>query len=228
MRTGKSTPSPAKAKAAPVGELLTGLRERWPEASCTLHHSSALELLIATILSAQCTDERVNRLTPVLFKKYPSAEAWVRADLAAIEHDIRSSGFFRNKARSIQGACRMIVQECGGRVPDTMEELIRLPGVARKTANVLLGTWFKKSEGIVVDTHVHRLVQRWGLSGEADPVKVERDLMERVERKDWTYFGHATILHGRHVCQARKPLCGECNLASFCPSCQPALAGFTP
>lgn len=194
------------------------LRETFPKATCSLEHSNALELLIATILSAQCTDERVNRVTPLLFKKYPNVKAWSAADLTEIEKDIRSTGFYRNKAKSIQGACRLIVERFGGNVPETMDELITLPGVARKTANVLLGTWFKKSEGITVDTHVHRLSRRWGLSREDDPNKIERDLMKIVPREQWTTFGHATILYGRNVCQARRPLCGECKMWSFCPS----------
>ncbi|MBI2060861.1 MAG: endonuclease III [Nitrospirae bacterium] len=203
---------------APYEKVFGVLRETFPKATCSLDHSNALELLIATILSAQCTDERVNRVTPIIFKKYPNASALARADIAEIEKDIRSTGFYRNKAKSIQGACRLIVERFGEKVPETMEDLITLPGVARKTANVLLGTWFKRNEGITVDTHVHRLSLRWGFSRESDPSKVEQDLMKIVPRDRWTYFGHATILHGRQICQARRPLCGECKMAPFCPS----------
>jgi endonuclease-3 len=174
--------------------------------------------MVATILSAQCTDERVNMITPSLFKKYPTARHFAGARQAVLEQEIRSTGFFRNKAKNIIGACRKIVEDFGGEVPDSMEELITLPGVARKTANIVLSSGFCMAEGIAVDTHVKRLSERLGLSRHRDPVKIERDLLEIVPRKDWLDFNYMLVNHGRAVCQARKPLCPSCILRSLCPS----------
>ena len=193
------------------------LHALYPDADCALNHSSAHELLFATIMSAQTTDVNVNRVTESLFRKYRTVEDFAGADLETFQDEIRSTGFFRNKARNVIGAAHMLVEEYGSVVPDTMEDLLRLPGVARKTANVVLGTWFGKAEGFVVDTHVKRLAFRLGLTEETDPVKVERDLMDRLPREEWTFLGHAIILHGRQVCDARKPACDSCTLRPHCP-----------
>jgi endonuclease III len=194
------------------------LAEDYPDAHCALVHASALELLVATILSAQCTDVRVNLVTKALFKKYRGARAFAEADPAELERDVRSTGFFRNKARSIRGAARLLVEKHGGRVPDTMEDLLELPGVARKTANVVLGTWFRKPTGVVVDTHVRRISRRLGLTREEDPKKIERDLMAALPSEEWIDFSHRMISHGRKICGARRAKCEECSLASCCPS----------
>ncbi len=203
-------------------KILRGLRRIYPDADCALKHKSALQLMISTILSAQSTDQTVNKVTPKLFSKYPTAADFARADLADLEAIVHPAGFFRQKSKSIQKACALLVDNHGGEVPGTLDELVELPGVARKTANVVLGTWFKKNEGVVVDTHVGRLSQRmaltWRSKDSKDAVKIERDLMELVPRKDWTFFGHAMIRHGRRVCTARKPDCDECQLAKYCPS----------
>ena len=213
------TPDERKRRAA---KILAKLKRDYASANCALNHGSALELLVATILSAQSTDENINRLTATLWKKYRKPEDYAKVPAAELETDIRSSGFFRNKTKSIQGACRMIVDEFGGQVPDTMENLLRLPGVARKTANVVLGTWFGKNEGVVVDTHVGRLAQRmalaWRAKDDKDAVKIEVDLMELIPRRSWTFFGHAMIHHGRAVCSARKPKCETCSVSGLCPS----------
>jgi len=205
-------------------KVLTKLRRLYPEADCALIHHDPLQLLVSTILSAQSTDETVNKVTPVLFRRYGTAEAIAGASREGIEEIIRSTGFFRQKAKSIQGACRMIVERFGGAVPDTMESLTSLPGVARKTANVVLGTAFGKNDGFVVDTHVGRLATRLGLTWSSkdskDAVKIERDLIEIIPRKAWTFMGHALIWHGRRVCTARKPACHRCTLASDCPSAE--------
>ena len=198
--------------------ILEGLRAAHPDAKCALVHENALQLLVATILSAQCTDERVNLVTPALFQRYPAAQALADADPEELEALIHSTGFFRQKAKSIQGAARRLVEAYGGEVPADMEALLTLPGVARKTANVVLGVVYGKGEGIVVDTHVGRLAGRLGLSAETDPTKVERDLMALVARADWIDFAHLLIHHGRKVCQARKPACAQCSLAELCPS----------
>ncbi len=212
----------AQSRADRAKKILGGLKRLYPEADCALEHNSALELLISTILSAQSTDETVNKVTPVLFAEFPSAAALADAPLADIEKIIHSTGFFRQKSKSTKNSCALLVEKHGGEVPDTMEELVELPGVARKTANVILGTWFKKNEGIVVDTHVGRLAERmaitWRSKNSKDAVKIERDLMEIVPRKNWTYFSHAMIQHGRRVCPARKPDCDGCKLAKLCPS----------
>ncbi len=202
--------------------ILDALKRSHPDATTALHHHSALELLVATILSAQCTDERVNQVTPDLFRRYPDANALADAKPDELEAMIRSTGFFRNKAKSLIGVGQALRDGFAGNVPDTMDELLRLPGVARKTANCVLGTWYGRNEGIVVDTHVGRLALRLGLLTTArddkDAVKIERDLMELFPRDAWTFLAHAMILHGRYVCTARKPQCAECALAEDCPS----------
>ena len=203
-------------------KILAALRKLYPEADCALRHADPFQLLIATILSAQSTDVTVNKVTPVLFKKYKTARALAGAPRESVEEIVHATGFFRQKTKSIQGACRKIVDSFGGKVPGTMEELVTLPGVARKTANVVLGTAFGKNEGVVVDTHIGRLATRlaltWTSKDSKDAVKIERDLMEVLPRKDWTFAGHALIWHGRRVCPARKPDCENCTLARHCPS----------
>jgi endonuclease III len=201
---------------ARIEELLRRLREAYPKAECALQHTSAWELLVATILSAQCTDARVNMVTPGLFRKFPSPAAFAGASLPAIEEEIRSTGFYHNKARSISGAAKRLMSEFGGKVPDTMEELLTLPGVARKTANVVLGVAFKKAEGVVVDTHVLRLSHRLGLTRAEDPKRVEEDLMRVIPRERWIAFSHEMIHHGRQICIARKPRCVDCPLETLC------------
>jgi endonuclease-3 len=201
-----------------VREIIRLLRRHYPQARTALDYRTPFEILVATILAAQCTDERVNKVTPGLFRKYPSPADFARADRAELEQDIRSTGFFRNKAKAIVGASRMIVDEFGGTVPDSMEKLVTLPGVARKTANIVLSAGFGKAEGIAVDTHARRLSQRLGLSKETDPVKIERDLMAIIPRKHWLDFNYMLVDHGRAICQARKPKCPECFLRKFCPS----------
>jgi len=193
------------------------LRKTYPDAAIALKFTNPLELLIATILSAQCTDVRVNIVTKDLFKKYTSAQDWAGADLKEIESDIRSTGFYHNKAINIKGACKKIIEQFGGKVPDTMQELLQLPGVGRKTANVVLGNAFG-IPGVVCDTHVIRLSRRLGLSENTDPVKLESDLAEIIPLQDWTLFSHLLIFHGRNICQARKPNCPDCPIAKYCPS----------
>lgn len=218
----RRTREDAAARQARAARILTALKREYPDADCALHHRSALELLVATILSAQCTDQRVNQVTPNLFRRYPDAAAYAAADAAELEAAIRSTGFFRNKARSLIGLGRRLVAEHGGEVPGTMEALLELSGVARKTANCVLGTWFRRNEGVVVDTHVGRLALRLRLLTTArddkDAVRIEQDLMRLVPREDWTFVSHALIEHGRKVCLARKPRCTECALAADCPS----------
>jgi endonuclease-3 len=199
-------------------KIIRLLRREYPDARCSLNHTSPLELLIATILSAQCTDERVNLVTAGLFRKYTSAQAYADVAQSELETDIRSTGFFRNKAKAIQGACRMIIERYEGRVPRSLEELLELPGVARKTANVVLGNAYGISSGVVVDTHVARLTRRLGLSAHEQPEKIERDLLELVPPKDGIIFSHLLIAHGRRVCKARTPLCAECVIEPLCPS----------
>ncbi|MGI9107367.1 MAG: endonuclease III [Pyrinomonadaceae bacterium] len=201
-----------------AAKIIGALKRAYPEARCSLNYTTPLELLIATILSAQCTDERVNLVTIDLFRKYPRSEDYVNAAPAELERDIHSTGFYRNKAKAIQGACRMINEQYDGRVPETMEELIALPGVARKTANVVLGNAFHIASGVVVDTHVSRVAQRLRLSEHEQPEKIERDLIEIVPRKDWIIFPHLLIAHGRQICKARTPLCAECPVEKQCPS----------
>lgn len=196
--------------------IVHGLRRLYPDATCSLHHDSALELLVATILSAQCTDERVNQVTPALFRRYRSADDYAAANLAELEDAVRSTGFFRNKAKALISMGRALVEKHGGKVPETMEEFVRIPGVGRKTANVILGTWFRRP-AITVDTHVARLSERMELSKERDPEKIERDLMEIFPESDWTFASHALIWHGRRVCAARRPQCDRCGLRADCP-----------
>jgi len=199
-----------------IAELLRRLRAAYPRAECALLHRNAWELLVATILSAQCTDARVNMVTPSLFKKFPSPAAFAEASLPAIEEEIRSTGFYHNKAKSISGAAKRLMSEFGGKVPQTMEELLTLPGVARKTANVVLGVAFQKAEGVVVDTHVLRLSHRLGLTRAEDPKRVEEDLMRVIPRDRWIAFSHEMIHHGRQICVARKPRCADCPLETLC------------
>jgi endonuclease III len=209
---GRGT-DPARVRA-----ILKGLDEAYPAATCALKHENAFQLLIATILSAQCTDERVNQVTATLFPKYPDAKAFAYANPAELEQEIRPTGFFRNKTKSIMGASKKIVEEFHGEVPKTMEELLTLPGVARKTANVVLGTAFGIAAGVVVDTHVQRLSERLDLTKNTDPKKIEQDLMKVIPQDRWILFSHQLIWHGRRVCQARKPRCVECNLERLCYS----------
>ena len=208
----------AAERKARARKIIARLKKEYPDATCALHHSSALELVVATILSAQCTDVRVNMVTPHLFAKYRTAADYAAADPRVLEKEIQSTGFFRNKTKSIIGMAQALVERHGGEVPQTMDELTALPGVGRKTANVILGTWFKKNEGVVVDTHVHRLTRLLKLTRQDDPVKIERDLMELVPREDWTWFSHTLILHGRQVCIARRPRCADCVINHLCPS----------
>jgi len=206
------------ARPAPVAETMKRLKAAYPEAACTLDFSGRLQLLVATVLSAQCTDARVNRVTPALFRKYPDAAAFADAPQEELEEDIRSTGFYRNKAKAIRGACRKIVDEHGGEVPSTMDDLVALPGVGRKTANVILGNTGGEPGGVVVDTHVGRLARRLGWSQETDAEKVERDLNALLPGKDWVRVGHELILHGRRICTARAPKCAACPLNDLCPS----------
>ncbi|HWZ52388.1 MAG TPA: endonuclease III [Granulicella sp.] len=215
VRAGKT-----KKPLAPerVAAILDALAKTYPGVVCALNHKSAWELTVATILSAQCTDVRVNLVTPALFKAFPAPKAMAEASLPELEELIRTTGFFRNKAKSIQGAARAVVKEFGNKVPQTMEELLRLPGVARKTANVVLGSWFEIAEGVVVDTHVLRLSRRLELTKETTPEKVERDLMKVLPQDRWIAFSHELIHHGRQVCVARKPRCMDCSLETLCNS----------
>ncbi|HEX9054925.1 MAG TPA: endonuclease III [Gemmatimonadales bacterium] len=198
--------------------ILDRLKRAYPDARCALDHRNAFELLVATILSAQTTDVRVNLVTPRLFSRYPNAAALARARQADVEAIIKSTGFFRNKARSIIGMAQAVVADHGGKVPGTMDELLTLPGVGRKTANVVLGNAFGLNEGVVVDTHVGRLSKLLGLTRQTDPVKIEQALMKLFPRDDWALLSHLLIFHGRRVCIARRPKCGECVLADLCPS----------
>jgi endonuclease III len=199
-------------------EIIRRLKRAYPDAKCSLNHSNPFELLVATILSAQCTDERVNIVTADLFRKYRQPDDYLKVSPRELEKDIQSTGFFRNKTRSIQGTSKMLLEEYGGRVPQTMDELLELPGVARKTANVVLGNAFDIKAGVVVDTHVTRLSHRLGLSQEKEATKIEQDLISIVPRKDWVIFPHLMIAHGRKICRARNPLCAECVVEKFCPS----------
>ena len=199
-----------------VADILKRLNDLYPEVTCALTHGSAWELLVATILSAQSTDVNVNRVTPELFRKYPTVEAFAALTPEQLEPDVRSTGFFRNKSKSVVGAAKRIVTDFGGQVPDDIEKLLTLPGVARKTANVVLGTWFKKAEGVVVDTHVHRISRRLELTKENDPQKIEQDLIKIIPRDRWILFSHQVIWHGRKLCFARKPNCVECPLEGIC------------
>ncbi len=219
----KRAARPSRVKAAGtdpkrVRAILEKLDEVYPAATCALEHKNPFQLLISTILSAQCTDERVNQVTKILFPKYPTPEAFAYANPRELQQDIRPTGFFRNKTKSIIGASKKIVEEFGGQVPRTMEEILTLPGVARKTANVVLGTAYGIASGIVVDTHVQRLARRLDLSRNEDPKKIEQDLLQVIPRERWILFSHQLIWHGRRVCQARKPRCVECKLERLCYS----------
>ncbi|HEV8543241.1 MAG TPA: endonuclease III [Verrucomicrobiae bacterium] len=206
------------AKAERTGKLIEVFRQTYPNAHCELNFSNPLELLVATILSAQCTDKRVNLVTESLFRKYPAARDYAEADLPGLESDIRTTGFFRNKAKNIKACARQLVEKYGGKVPQKMEELVALEGVGRKTANVVLGNAFNLQEGVVVDTHVTRLSSRLGLTREIDPGKIESDLMKLVPRDQWALFSHWLIWHGRRRCFARKPDCPGCEVRELCPS----------
>ena len=214
----KSAPGKNYNPLAPdrIHEILRRLDEFYPDVTCALHHRNAWELLVATILSAQSTDVNVNRVTPALFAKYPTVEAFAALQPEELEPDIRSTGFFRNKAKSVVGAAKMIVADFGGRVPGDMEDLLKIPGVARKTANVVLGTWFKKNIGVVVDTHVTRISRRWELTQHNDAPKIEQDLMKIIPQERWTLFSHQVIWHGRKLCVARKPKCADCGIENIC------------
>lgn len=221
--TGKAAATPGEAASTGleldpkrIEELLKRLRAAYPDAECALHHRNAWELLVATILSAQCTDARVNMVTPELFRKFPTPQAFAEASLPAIEEEIRSTGFYHNKAKSISGAAKKLIADFGGKVPETMAQLLTLPGVARKTGNVVLGVAFGKAEGVVVDTHVLRLSYRLGLTRAEDPKRVEEDLMRVIPRDRWIAFSHEMIHHGRQVCIARKPRCVDCPLETLC------------
>ncbi len=200
-----------------AGRIYRKLAKEYPDAKCALEHRNAFELLISTILSAQCTDKRVNMVTPDLFKKYPTPFEMAKAKRTDIEKLIKSTGFYRNKAKSIHGAAMALVEDHNGEVPDTMDELLKLPGVARKTANVVLGNAFGINEGVVVDTHIKRLSNRMALTKQSDPKKVEQDLIPLFPRKNWTMLAHLLIAHGRAVCDARKPQCDDCCVLKECP-----------
>jgi endonuclease III len=199
-------------------EVLLRLKRLYPDATCSLDYTTPVQLLVATILSAQCTDERVNKVTPALFARFPDARSMAYADILDIEELVRSTGFYHNKAKNIQGACRKIVEEFNGEVPQLMEQLLTLPGVARKTANVVSAHAFGNIQGVTVDTHVKRLTNLIGLTKHQDPIKIEQDLMKLIPKVDWENFSIMTIYHGRAICNARKPNCPDCELAELCPS----------
>ena len=214
----KPAKSPNLLAPQRISAILAALKKTYPHAVCALNHRSAWELVVATILSAQCTDVRVNLVTPALFKAFPTPKAMAAAPLPELEALIRTTGFYRNKAKSIQGAGRVVEEEFGGQVPQTMDELLRIPGVARKTANVVLGSWFGIAVGVVVDTHVLRISRRLELTRETTPEKVERDLMRVIPQSKWIDFSHEIIFHGRQICIARKPRCADCTLERLCNS----------
>jgi len=216
MAAKTKRPKTAADRRARVGQILRGLDEMYPNVTCALHHHDAWELLVATILSAQCTDKRVNEVTPGLFAKYPTPEDFAAARPEVLANDIRSTGFFNNKSKSIVGAAKRVTQEFGGRVPRTMEEMLTIPGAARKTANVVLGTAYGVAAGVVVDTHVQRVSRRLDLTKQTTPEKIEQDLMKIIPQERWILFSHQLIHHGRALCQARKPRCAECRLDSVC------------
>jgi endonuclease III len=221
LKPPKSSPSnPAKGynpiATERVQEILKRLDQTYPEVTCALTHRNAWELLVATILSAQSTDVNVNRVTPALFQKYPTVQDFAKLEPQQLEPDIRSTGFFRNKSKSVVGAARKVVSDFGGEVPDEMDNLLTLPGVARKTANVVLGTWFKKGIGVVVDTHVTRISRRLELTRNTDPQKIEQDLMQVLPQEKWILFSHQIIWHGRKLCVARSPKCVDCPLETIC------------
>jgi endonuclease III len=216
--SGKTATGLPPGSLAPerIRQILERLEERYPNVSTALHHKSAWELLVSTILSAQSTDATVNKVTPVLFKKYPTVAAFAALKPEELEPDVRSTGFFRNKSRSVVGAAKAVMENFAGQVPGEMDQLLTLPGVARKTANVVLGSWFKKAVGIVVDTHVHRISRRLELTASDNPKDIEQDLMKVIPQEKWIDFSHQIIYHGRAVCIARKPKCAECNLENLC------------
>jgi endonuclease III len=209
-------PKTAAERKTRIGQILEGLDKLYPNVTCALNHRTPWELLVATILSAQCTDKRVNEVTPGLFKKYPTIDDFAHANQDELANDIRSTGFFNNKARSLIGAAKRIVNDFGGKVPTSMDDLLTVPGAARKTANVVLGTAFNIASGVVVDTHVFRLAQRLDLSRAGDPVKMEQELMKIIPKQRWILFSHQMIHHGRTLCLARKPRCVECLLDPIC------------
>jgi len=224
-KSGQAKSKPAKATKAgrPAGTdtkrvaaILAKLDQAYPDATCELKHQNAFQLLISTILSAQCTDVRVNQVTETLYKKYPDPKSFAYATPSELEQDIRPTGFFRNKTKSVMGASKAIIEQFGGQVPRTMEEILTLPGVARKTGNVVLGTAYGIASGVVVDTHVIRLSNRLDLTRNDDPKKIEQDLMQVIPKEKWIQFSHQLIWHGRRVCQARKPKCIECNMEALC------------
>ena len=224
-RKGRLTPAKARGESKPkkrqrAEEILHRLEEEYPEACCALEHRSPLQLLVATILSAQCTDKRVNMVTPALFDRYPDAASYAAADIRELEELIRTTGFYRNKAKSLQGLGQALQSDHDGEVPASMAELSSLPGVGRKTANVVLGNAFGIDEGIVVDTHVGRLSNRLGLTDQKNPEKIESDLMALVPKGDWTLWAHLLIFHARQICKARKPACADCVLVDLCPSAE--------
>ena len=219
--TGRRANKPARPKTAAerkhrLAEILRLLDEMYPKATCALHHRNPWELLVATILSAQCTDKRVNEVTPGLFAKYPTPADFAAARVEVLANDIRSTGFFNNKAKSLVGAGKRVVAEFGGKVPKTMEEMLTIPGAARKTANVVLGTAYGIASGVVVDTHVQRIARRLDLTRHTEPVKIEQDLMKILPKEKWILFSHQIILHGRALCLARSPKCGDCKLNPLC------------
>jgi endonuclease III len=217
-------PKNTAARAERLQKILDELDRLFPTATCALHHEDAWQLLVATILSAQCTDERVNKVTPELFKKYPTIEDFAAVSQDELANDIRSTGFFNNKARSVIGAAKKILNEFGGKIPQTMDELLTVPGAARKTANVVLGTAYGIAAGVVVDTHVQRICRRLDLTKNEDPVKIEQDLMKILPKSRWVLFSHQVIFFGRQICIARKPKCAQCPLDSVCYSADKKLA----
>ena len=223
----KETASVSESEQQRARDIVTHLRATYPDAKCSLDFTTPLELLVATILSAQCTDERVNAVTKQLFQKYRSAADYANADPEELEQDIKQTGFYRNKAKHLRAAGQMLVERYHGEVPRAMEELIALPGVARKTANVVMGNAYGVVEGVVVDTHVGRLARRLGLTQSEDPVQVEQDLMALLPQNDWLDFSHLLIYHGRAICQARRPLCEACMLREICPTGQQTLVAVT-
>ncbi len=215
-RSASPRPKNAAERRARLERILKGLDELYPNVTCALEHSNPWQLLVATILSAQCTDKRVNMVTPGLFRKYPTIQDFANASQDELAQDIRSTGFFNNKAKSVSGAARKILGDFGGDVPREIDKLLTVPGAARKTANVVLGTAFGIASGVVVDTHVQRIAQRLDLTKESDPVKIEKDLMQTIPREKWILFSHQIIHHGRALCVARKPKCAECRLSALC------------
>lgn len=199
-------------------EYFNRLSKMYPDAKCALNFSNVWELLVATILSAQCTDKRVNMVTPPLFKELPTIEAFANVSLDNLEQKIRSTGFFRNKAKNIKGAAQTVLEKFNGKVPDNMEDLLQIPGIARKSANVILFVWYGKNEGVIVDTHVKRISNRLGLTNHNDPVQIERDLMKLYKKKDWGMLSYYMVEHGRALCKAPTPKCADCNLNDICPS----------